>query len=75
MQDRAPLPDAVEADRKKTRELIRWFNSTAPGYLSDQTVRVSLHAALTERLREADPWSVPAPDSRSMLAWSEHGLN
>jgi hypothetical protein len=61
--------------RKKTRELIRWFNSTAPGYLSDQTVRVSLHAALTERLREADPWSVPAPDSRSMLAWSEHGLN
>jgi hypothetical protein len=60
---------------KKTRELIRWFKSTAPGYLTDQTVRVSLHAALTERLREADPWSVPAPDSRSMLAWSEHGLN
>ena len=60
---------------KKTRELIRWFNSTAPGYLSDQTVRVSLHAALTERLCEADPWSVPAPDGRSMLVWSEHGLN
>lgn len=59
----------------KAKELIRWVNSTAPGYLSDQTVRVSLHAALTERLREADPWSVPAPDGRSMLAWSEHGLN
>jgi hypothetical protein len=59
----------------KAKELIDWFNSTAPGYLSDQTVRVSLHAALTERLREADPWSVPAPDSRSMPAWSEHGLN
>ena len=59
----------------KAKELIRWINSTAPGYLSDQAVRVSLHAALTERLREADPWSVPAPDGRSILAWSEHGLN
>ncbi len=59
----------------KAKELISWVNSTAPGYLSDQAVRVSLHAALTERLRESDPWSVPAPDCRSMLAWSEHGLN
>lgn len=60
---------------KKTRELIRWVNSTSPGYLSDQSVRVTLHAALMERLCEADPWSVPAPDGRSMFAWSEHGLN
>lgn len=59
----------------KADDLIDWVDSTAPGYLSDQTVRVSLHAALTERLREADPWSVPAPDGRSMLVWSEHGLN
>jgi hypothetical protein len=65
----------AKRSRKKIRELVRWFNSTAPGYLSDQSVRVSLHAALTERLREADPWSVPAPDGRSMFAWSEHGLN
>jgi hypothetical protein len=63
------------ARTKKTPELIDWFDSTAPGYLADQTVRVSLHAALTERLCEADPWSVPAPDGRSMLAWSEHGMN
>ncbi|MDI1336605.1 MAG: hypothetical protein PSU94_10550 [Lacunisphaera sp.] len=60
---------------EKAKELIDWVDSTAPCYLSDQTVRVSLHAALTERLREADPWSVPAPDGRSMFAWSEHGLN
>lgn len=61
--------------RAKARELICWFNSTAPGYLAEQTVRASLHAALTDRLREADPWSVPVPDARSMLAWSEHGMN
>jgi hypothetical protein len=60
---------------KKTRELIRWFKSTAPGYLADQTVRVSLHAALTERLCEADPWSVPAPDARTLTTWGEHGMN
>lgn len=60
---------------KKARALVRWFNATAPGYLADQAVRVSLQAALTERLREADPWSVPAPDSCSMLPWGEHGPN
>jgi len=65
---------ALRAD-KKARELVRWFDSTAPGYLADPAVRVSLHAGLTDRLREADPWSVPAPDSRSMLSWGEHGPN
>jgi hypothetical protein len=38
-------------------------------------VRVSLHAALTERLCEADPWSVPAPDARTLTTWGEHGMN
>ncbi len=65
---------SLRAD-KKARELVRWFNATAPGYLTDQAVRVSLQADLTDRLREADPWSVPAPDSRSMLSWGEHGPN
>lgn len=60
---------------KKARALVRWFKATAPGYLTDQAVRVSLQAALTERLREADPWAVPAPDSRSMLPWGEHWRN
>ena len=45
----------------KAEELVCWFKATAPGYLTDQAVRVSLQVALTERLREADPWSVPAP--------------
>ncbi len=59
----------------KARELISWFDATAPGYLTDQAVRVSLQATLAERLCEADPWSVPAPDGRSMLLWGEHGAN
>ena len=59
----------------KAKELVCWFKATAPGYLTDQAVRVSLQAALTERLRQADPWSVPAPDSRSMLPWGEHWRN
>lgn len=60
---------------KKARKLVCWFNATAPGFLTDQAVRVSLQADLTQRLREADPWSVSAPDSRSMLPWGEHGAN
>ncbi len=60
---------------KKARELILWFDATAPGYLVDQAVRVSLQADLMERLCVADPWSVPTPDSRSMLPWGEHGRN
>jgi hypothetical protein len=64
-----------ERTGKKARKLVRWFNATAPGYLTDQAVRVSLQVALTERLCAADPWSVPAPDSRSMLPWGEHGAN
>lgn len=60
---------------KKARELVLWFDAAAPGYLADQAVRVSFHADLTERLRETDPWSVPAPDSRTLLPWGEHGLN
>lgn len=57
----------------KAEELTAWFNSSAPGYLSDQSVRVSLHAALTARLREADPWS--APDEEMKITWGEHGMN
>jgi len=60
---------------KKARELVRWFHATAPGYLADQATRASLQADLMQRLREADPWSVPAPGSRSMLPWGEHVLN
>ena len=59
----------------KAVELVRWFKATAPGYLVDQAKRASLQADLTKRLREADPWSVPAPGSRSMFPWGEHGLN
>ena len=59
----------------KAVELVRWFKATAPGYLVDQAKRASLQADLTKRLREADPWSVPAPGSRSMHPWGEHGLN
>lgn len=61
--------------RKKTQELIDWFNSTAPGFLSDQAVRVSLQVDLAERLREADPWSVPMPISADLACFSPHGRN
>ncbi len=60
---------------KKARELVCWFEATAPGYLSDPAKRATLHADLTERLREADPWSVAAPGSRMQLPWGEHGVN
>lgn len=66
---------AERARKKKTPELIDWFNSTAPGYLANDAVRCSLQLELMERLGAADPWSVPAPDSRALLSRSEHGLN
>ncbi|MBI4623627.1 MAG: hypothetical protein HY736_10470 [Verrucomicrobia bacterium] len=41
--------------KPKATEVATWFNGCAPGYLSDQAVRRSLHARLTLLLAGLDP--------------------
>lgn len=68
-------PVLAQRAEKKSHELVRWFDATAPGYLANKAVRTTLHADLSERLGEVDPWPVPAPGSRTPLPWGEHGPN
>lgn len=68
-------PVLSQRAEKKAGELVSWFDAAAPGYLVNETVRITLHAGLSERLGGADPWTVAAPGSRSMLPWGEHGPN
>lgn len=74
-EDEPHYPVLSQRAVKKARGLVSWFDATAPGYLVDQASRVTLHADLAERLREADPWPVPAFGSRTQLPWGEHGAN
>lgn len=68
-------PVLAQRAEKKARELVRWFDATAPGYLANEAVRTTLHADLLERLGGADPWPVSAPGSRTPFPWGEHGPN
>ncbi len=64
---------AERADRK-AKELVRWCNARAPGYLARNAVRRSLDAELAELLAAADPWPVPLPERR-FGQWSEYWRN
>ncbi len=61
------------ASKIKAEQLNRWLDQIAPGYRLNQSVRVTLHAELTERLGAADPWSMPVRPAA--LPWGEHGSN
>ncbi len=52
---------------KKAQALARWFNTRAPGYLTDPARRQSLDAQLIERLAQSDPWHLPATSSPPVM--------
>jgi hypothetical protein len=59
----------------KARQLTRWFDTRAPGYLTSAAVRFSLDTELADRLTATDPWSVAMPTRNPYEAWSEHWRN
>jgi hypothetical protein len=59
---------------KKAAQVTTWFNARAPGYLTNEAVRLSLHTELADRLAASDPWSVSPPSGLNAL-FSEHGRN
>ena len=62
------------ADRAaaKARTLHEWYETRAPGYLTDEVVRVSLHSRLTTLLESRDPWK---PLVSGGMIESEHWRN
>ncbi len=66
---------ARRAAKKKAPPLVQWLDRIAPGYRLDQSVHVTLHAELAERLRASDPQSVAIPSAATTLPWGEHGPN
>ena len=63
------LADRVAA---KARTLREWYETCAPGYLSDEDVRGSLHARLVSLLESRDPWKPLVSDR---MIESEHWRN
>ena len=60
---------------KKARELTRWFNTLAPGYLTDPIKRQTLDAQLADRLAQSDPWQLPVPESHLWMGNWANGRN
>ena len=62
------------ADRAaaKARALLEWFETCAPGYLTDEEVRGSLHSRLVSLLESRDPWK---PLVSGRVIESEHWRN
>ena len=62
------------ADRTaaKARKLHEWYETCAPGYLTDEDVRGSLHSRLVSLLESRDPWK---PLVSGRVIESEHWRN
>lgn len=62
------------ADRTaaKARALSEWYETCAPGYLTDNDVCDSLHSRLSDRLASLDPWQ---PFVSDRVTESEHWRN
>jgi hypothetical protein len=62
------------ADRAaaKARKLLEWYETCAPGYLTDEDVRGSLHSRLVSLLESRDPWK---PLVSGRVIESEHWRN
>lgn len=62
------------ADRAaaKARKLLEWYETCAPGYLTDEDVRGSLHSRLVSLLESRDPWK---PLVSGRMIESEHWRN
>jgi hypothetical protein len=62
------------ADRAaaKARSLLEWYETCAPGYLTDEDVRGSLHSRLISLLDSRDPWK---PLVSGRMIESEHWRN
>jgi hypothetical protein len=62
------------ADRTaaKARKLLEWYEICAPGYLTDEDVRGSLHSRLVSLLESRDPWK---PLVSGRMTESEHWRN
>jgi hypothetical protein len=62
------------ADRAaaKARKLVEWYETCAPGYLTDEDVRGSLHSRLVNLLESRDPWK---PLVSGRMTENEHWRN
>ena len=62
------------ADRAaaKARTLLEWYETCAPGYLTDEDVRGSLHSRLVSLLESRDPWK---PLISGRMIENEHWRN
>ena len=60
---------------QKAGQLTRWFDTRAPGYLTNDAVRFTLDSELADRLIAADPWSVSMPTRNPYEGWTEHWRN
>lgn len=60
---------------QKGRQLTRWFETRAPGYLTSHAVRFALDTELAEALAANDPWSVSPSTRNSYGGWGEHWRN
>jgi hypothetical protein len=56
----------------KARTLREWYETNAPGYLTDEDVRGSLHSRLVSLLESRDPWK---PLVSGRVIESEHWRN
>ncbi|MBI5688536.1 MAG: hypothetical protein HZC55_00455 [Verrucomicrobia bacterium] len=62
------------ADRAvaKARKLLEWYETCAPGYLTDEDIRGSFHSRLNNLLKSRDPWK---PLVSGRVIESEHWRN